>query len=500
MTSGVVTTDGAADLNIADPVRADEVASGPVKNGLLYAVSIALSRGATILLIPALTRQLTDRELGIYAVVSAVLLLLQYLSSLGLDAAATRWFYQFRDQANRDSTVSTWMVSQVLTSCVIAIVFALVAGPVGSLAFGGASPVRTIRTAALSLPFTVVTLIVQHWFRIRQLPIPAVLFSIATAVFTVGCTIAFLGPMELGLPGVFLGQAVAGAALTIIGGAIVFRKVHLRAFSAHRLKEMLRYALPVLPSVAAIYLLAVVTRLLINGLASTEVVGDYQVIAMLATGAALFTQAVQQAWEPYALANSQNETSRTIFRTALLMYVILAAVLCSAIAVVGPWALQLAGTRFGEFGPELVIICASILVSGSMPIINTGAAIVGSGRPALVVMGVSILANIAFAIVFVPRFELMGAMLASLFAAVVTVPIHVWLVEALWPVRVQPGRLFAVSIFAAVGVATVTVLSATELIAFVRSIAAAAVVAGCGVAVLFRLSGDLRRLPAATTT
>jgi O-antigen/teichoic acid export membrane protein len=477
----------------------DGAVSGALRNGLLYAMSNALARGASILLLPVLTRQLTDQELGVYAVLAAVLLLMQYLSSGGLDTAATRWFFEFREQQDRDATIATWVASQLIASTAVAAVIAVAARPLSTIVFRSASFATPIRAAALALPLTVATLIVQHWFRIHEKATAAVVFGVGTAVLTVGCTIGCVGPLGLGLSGVFLGQAVAGVVLTICGIAAVNGKVHLGAFSKVRLVAMLRYSLPVLPSVAAIYLLAVLTRLLINGLSSTEVVGDYQVVAMLATGAALFTQAVQQAWEPFALGANDREASRPIYRTALVGYFVVATVLCSAIAVVGPWALQLVGLRYRSFGAELVVMCAAILVAGAMPIVNTGAAIVGSGRPALLVMCLSILANVGLAFALIPKWGLAGAVWASLIAAIVTVPVHVWLVESLWPIGVQVSRLAGVLVVGSVGIGLVTSISTTELRPFLLGLAATVLIASTAAAALRRLVAEVQAASASAS-
>jgi O-antigen/teichoic acid export membrane protein len=469
------------------------VISGALKNGVLYAIAIALARGASILLLPILTRNLNEEELGVYAVLATVLLCLQYVSSGGLDSAATRWFFEHRDQSSRNCTLATWIVGHMTVCAVYALVIVALAPPISRSVFSTTDYVGAIRVAALALPLTVAALIVQHWFRIHERAVPAVVFGIATAVLTVAGTVVCVGPLGLGLTGVFWGQAATGAILTGTGLLALQGKLHLSSFSKARLAEMLKYSLPVLPSVAAIYLLAVLTRLLINGLANTTVVGDYQVVAMLSTGAALFTQAVQQTWEPFALSSPDRDASKPMYRTALVGYFIAAAVLCAAIAAIGPWALQLVGSRYAGFGPELVILCAATLLAGSMPIINTGAAIVGSGRPALVVMGLSVLFNVALAIAWIPRWGLAGAVWASFIAAVVTIPVHMWLVESLWPVGIQLRWLTAVITVGAAGITLVTLISRTELWPFVAALGATAVLAALAILTLARLVAPIRR-------
>ena len=93
-----------------------------LRDGALYAAAIAIARVSSIFLLPLLTRRLTRTEFGVYAVVSAALLLGQYLSGFGLDTATTRWFYEYRADDQQAMTLATWVWFQVAASTAFCVV------------------------------------------------------------------------------------------------------------------------------------------------------------------------------------------------------------------------------------------------------------------------------------------------------------------------------------------------------------------------------------------
>lgn len=56
----------------------------------MYAVAIGVARVTGVVVLPLLTRRLSDTELGVFGLLTSALLLFQFASGLGLDSAATR--------------------------------------------------------------------------------------------------------------------------------------------------------------------------------------------------------------------------------------------------------------------------------------------------------------------------------------------------------------------------------------------------------------------------
>lgn len=476
-----------------------------IREGAVYAMAIGLARITGVLLLPLLTRRLSDSELGVFGLLTSALLLLQYASGLGLDSAATRWFYEADVRgltgdaraADRRRTLSTWVWTTMLVGLALSLIGALLAGPLARLAFDGtAGEIRATRAAALTIPALAMINVLQHWYRMVRRPIPALVVAAAVATSTFLLTIALVAVGHAGVAGVFAAQAIVGAGVTVAGLVQMWPVISPPQIDRAHLRTMLRYSVPLLPAVASPLLVGLLTRVLIRAFSDVDQVGKFQVVSMLATVVVLFTMAIQQAWEPFALSLLDRERAKPIYRSALLGFALLAAIACCALAALFPLALPILGSRFKDLALPALIFSAALLISGAAPIVNTGPSIVGTGRPALESMIAGTLTNVALCAALVPRFGQLGACWASLATAIVFVGLGIHRSERVWRVDFPIRAVLGVAVAAAtICAALLTLADATTLPALVRvmgSVLLLLVTVGACLAALVRTTSTLR--------
>ena len=411
-----------------------------------------MSRITGLILLPLLTRRLTDSELGVFGLLTSALLLLQFGSGLGLDSAATRWYYESSVQglrgdvldADRRRTLSSWVWTTMAVSALLCTVGVLFAQRIAQAFFDGLpSEVRAVQMASLCVPTLAMINVLQHWYRMARRPIPALVIAFGVAASTMALTIIFVGVQRMGAAGVFGAQAAVGGVVMVGGLRQMWPVIGAPSFDSERLRAMLRYALPLLPGVASTLLLGLLTRVLIRAFSNVGEVGDFQVVSMLATVGVLFTAALQQAWEPFALSVTDREAARPLYRTALTGYVAIAGLLTAGLAGGFPFALPILGSGYKDLSLAAVVLCASVLANGAVPILATGPSIVGSGRPALEAVVSGAFVNIAFCVVLVPRYGQLGACWASLFGSLVLATVCWLRSERLWRIGFSGTRSVA---------------------------------------------------------
>ena len=455
----------------------------------MYAMAIGIARVTGVLLLPVLTRRLTDSDLGVFGLLTSALALLQYASGLGLDSAATRWFYEAEASgldhdartADRRRTLSTWVWATVFVGIGLSAAGALAAGPLARVAFEGtAADIRATRAAALAIPGLAMINVLQHWYRMVRRPTPALLVAIAVAASTLVLTVLLVAIGHAGVAGVFGAQAAVGAAVTIAGLAQMWPAIGPPRVDRARFRTMLRYSIPLLPSVASPLLLGLLTRLLIRSFADVDEVGQFQVVSMLATVVILFTTAFQQAWEPYALSMIDREQAKPIYRAAFLGYAAMAGLFGCFLAALFPLALPILGSRFTDLSLPVLIFGASMLVGGALPIINTGPSIAGTGRPAFEAMLVGSAVNVALCAALIPSLGQEGACWASLITAFLLVVIALARSERVWRVDFPLTRAGVVVVIA-VGLSTVLhLVTAAAGAPLLLRVAAASVILAIG--------------------
>lgn len=484
------------------PPRGSRIPSA-AREGAAYAAAIGIARVTGIILLPVLTRRLDSDELGLFGLLTSVFLLLQFASALGLDSAATRWYYEpelagltgidlIRD---RMETISCWVFVTLGVGTVIGLVGLLTAPMAAAWFFDGTpAQVRAIRAASAAVPLTVTTNILQHWFRMLRRPGRALAIAIAGSTGVVVATVLLTLVGDGGVASVFGAQAGVGGLVSLLGIVLLRGTLSTRAISSARLRAMARYALPLLPAVAAPLFLGLLARALIGALAGVDEVGRFQVVTMIATTMLLFTQAFQQTWEPFTLALTDRIGAQPLFRTSLVGYATVSTALLVALAAVVPVALAGLGDGYQGLLVPTVVFSASVLIGGAFPVVNTGPTIAGTGRPALEAVSASTLGNLVLAAVLVPRWGHAGACWASLATSAVLVVVSLIRSERVWHVGFPVARVAA--IVGAGTVATSIIIAASDLGNATARLVVVAVTTGTSLglagSVLFRLARELR--------
>ena len=409
----------------------------------VYGAAFGISRLAGILLLPLLTNRLSNAELGVFGLLASTTLLLQFLSGLGLDSGATRWFYEaqaigLRDRELRSDqrrTLATWVWATVAVSIGLSGLGVLLADPISHAFFDGTGhTAAAVRASALTIPALAMINVLQHWYRMVRRPVPAFAIALVVALFTLALTVLLVAVLDYGIVGVFGAQAIVGTGATIVGLRQMWPEIGFESIDRVRLGEMLRYSLPLLPALASPLLLGLLTRVLIRVLSNVEEVGKFQVVSMLATVVVVLTTAVQQAWEPFSLSLPDRVSSKPIYRVMMVFYGALVGLIVAALAGVLPFVLPILGDRFVSLAVPATVFSASVLLSGAFPIINTGPSIAGSGRPALEAMVSGSLLSLVFCALLVPGMGQRGACWAALLASCATVLVGLYRSERIWHV------------------------------------------------------------------
>jgi O-antigen/teichoic acid export membrane protein len=476
-----------------------------VREGAVYALAIGLARATGVLLLPLLTDRLTDREFGVFGLLTSALLVVQYASGLGLDSGATRWFYEAGVRGltgtelamDQRRTLGTWVWMTLAVGVALSVGGGFFARPIARLAFDGtASEGRAVAAAAATIPALAMINVLQHWYRMVRRPIPALVVAGTVAAATLVLTVVFVAVRGAGVAGVFGAQAVVGAVVTVAGIVQMWPTIGRPRVDRERLREMLRYSVPLLPAVAAPLMLGLLTRVLIGAFSDVGQVGEFQVVSMIATVVVLFTMALQQAWEPFALSIVDRHAAKPLYRTALLGYSAVAGFMTCALAGLLPFVLPILGARFRDLALPAVVFAASMLIGGAIPIVNTGPSIAGTGRPALEAMiGGSVL-NLALCAALVPKFGELGACWASLATAIVLVGLGVLRSERVWLIEFPMMKVLRVAGCSALATAGLLALSNHRATSFALRGAgvflALLITAGATGWLLRRLTLDLR--------
>ena len=240
----------------------------------IYAAGNALNWLGAFLLLPLYTRLLSTAQYGTLETFYAISSVVSGILSVGIAHATLRFYFDYKEQADRDALVSTNFLAALAISMTGAALVAAVGDGAVQWVLGGNVP-------SLALPIILATLVLElssqvclAYLRARELSIFFISLSFAKLVLQCIANTVLLLKFDAGVEGVLAGNflAMAFGWLVLTGYTLYRCGLH---FQASKLGPVLRYSLPFLYVTVVTVVAANIDRFIINKLLSLEALGVF---------------------------------------------------------------------------------------------------------------------------------------------------------------------------------------------------------------------------------
>ena len=340
---------------------------------------------------------------------------------LGLDNSAHRWYWDNDDETDRRQTLASWTWCQISVSTVFAAALYLSADWLAELVLKHRGGGIYFKLAALTLPLSVLGRVTTSWMRMQRRPWATTFYSLGTNLVTIVATLVFVVALRRGLVGVYVGQIIAYAVGSVAGAFVLKSWIVPRYFTLPRLREMLRFSLPLIPGAVAYWVVGFADRYFVEAYTSMSEVGLYSVGSQIAALVALATGAFQMAWSPFAFSIHREMNARQTYADVFLLYLWGGAAMSAGLSLFAPEAIRLvATTRYIGASPVVGVLAMSYVMIGLTFIAGTGPLIAKQTRPVGIAMAAAAILNIILNFAFVPRFGKVGSAVATLISQSLT--------------------------------------------------------------------------------
>lgn len=406
-----------------------------VRQSATYGIATILSRATLVVSLLVLPLILTPRDYGALSMIVTVAALVAILVPLEVSQGLARFYAPAPEKEKKGYASSAWtfLLGMLLAFLVLA---QLLAEPLCLLIFGDAGYVAVLRIALLLTVLNCIFYFLQaqcRWeFRTAEYVLISLVFSFLTLGLSIGLALAIDPP----LMGVVIGQAL-GAVVAIGLGLFGLRRSFELAIAPEKLKQMLRFSLPLVPASVALFLSVHASRLILNGLASLEDVGVYTLAAQIAGIASLGIVGVQSALTPLIMAHHQEPGTPAQIARFFEAVVGIAIIACLALGLFAPeFIFYLGNPAYARAGP-LVLILAPALLLSQLYVFAPGFAV---AKRTDLQMWVS-LASAAVAVVgnfwLISLWGTLGAALATLASGALFLLLWFMLSQRLYPIPVR---------------------------------------------------------------
>jgi O-antigen/teichoic acid export membrane protein len=419
-------------------------------DSVVYGLSGIVARFLSVWLVPIYTRLLTPQDYGTLSLVNATLAVITSFSALALDNSAYRWYWDTDDVDDRRRTIGSWLWCEIAVAGVAGLLLWVLSDRVGVWTTQTAASGVHYRTLAWYLPPFVLYVVAINWCRLQHRPWTAMWLTLAVSLTQIGLGLVLVVWFRRGVNGVFqaqVGSQVVGAAVALV---LMRGWLSPRWLSWPRLREMLRYALPLIPAAVAVWVVNSADRYFVQRYVSTTEVGLYSIGGAIAALVALVTGAFQQAWSPFALSIHREANAQRTYAMVLLGYSALTAVGVAALGLFSPYAIHLLATsRYLRASEGVGLLAFSYVLIGMSSIVSIGLSIAKTSHHSAVAITLAAVATIGLNALFVPRYGMIGSAVATVIGQSIGPAYSMYRAHKLypvnWPVR-EVVALFVLSL------------------------------------------------------
>jgi O-antigen/teichoic acid export membrane protein len=398
------------------------------QHSLLYSLVNALTKFINFLLLPLYTGVLTQAEYGVQDLVLTTISLLWIFCMLSMDAAAHRWYWDSEDIVQRKRTISSWTWLLFLLAVFMSGQIWMLSDQLAQWIVDDANAGVFFRIAAIGqFLFSILPNVTWNWLRLQHRPRTLMWFTLLGSFINIGATYIMLVPLNLGIFGLFWAAFISQGTSSLVAIFLLGDWINPRYFMFSRLKEMLRYSLPLVPASLAYWVVSLSDRYFVQAYGNNDDVGVYSVGVRLATVVVLLTMGFQQAWGPLSMSVYLKPEANRIYAMVLLIYTWLGCLLCLGLTLFSPnfVLLATAGGKWIDAAPIIGPMAFSFVMTGLAYIAGLGLEIKKMSVPAATGYIFAALLNIGLNFLLVPRFGKIGSAWATLISQI-CIPLYLF--------------------------------------------------------------------------
>lgn len=419
-----------------------------VGESAIYGLSGIISRFISIFLVPLYTSIFVTADYGVMNLIGSFFFFVNIFVVFALDNSAARWYYDSTDEKDQKSTISTWFWFQMMASIVSCGIVISLSGILTERLLERKDPWLFI-IPSLSVITNAFTTVVGNWFRMRRKALLTVIFNLSFSILTILLTIYFVLYLRKGVIGVFYAALVSNALSSIVCIFLLKDWISSAYFSLSRLKEMLRFAMPLIPTSLSFWVLTSSAPFILNEFCDIGEVGLFQMGLTISSAVALFTSAFQMAWGPFAYSIMAKENAKEIYSVVLSIYCILANIIALTVSLFAEDILILL-THPNYYDAYLVagILTFNATLYSYVYILEIGNGISKNTKPLAIATFLSASVTIAILFILTPIFGKTGTALAMILGNLI-IPVYVYRsAQKSYPINYNIGLVCSVCIAA----------------------------------------------------
>lgn len=380
----------------------------------IYTVSNVLTKAIGIILIPIYTRFLTVEDYGIISIVAPVINAFLIIYTFGMRATYGRFFFDHKDRSvEQKRTLGMITTFILLLGLVGNILLTFFGKPLFERLFPGVDFYPYIILGLWTSFFLLTFDMKLNLFRLRQQSIAYGAFSLLKFLLIVALTIYMVVALKMGALGKILSEFII-CGVFFLASFFLLLKDLIISFNVTKFKELLKYALPILPHNLAGVVLGLTAKYYLNINQGVDAAGIFNIAFLMGTIMNLLITSINLTWNPFFMrtaSSKQPEEAKRIFAQLTTYYTVVVVFLGLLIAMFSEEAIILLTTEpyYGAINIAPILVFAYVIQGGYYMVVTKIFYVKKATRYLAYITVTSALINIFFNALLVPKFGLSGS-------------------------------------------------------------------------------------------
>ena len=401
---------------------------------VIYGFSSTLSSLIGIILVPLYTRYFSVEEFGVQDLILVIVTFTAALGMLQLESAVGRYYFAEKDEQRRATMISTAFWTILAFSLFFFIILSLFASYISESLFGAATYNYVLIIAALKIPIANLSSLFTVIMRFKRKAVHYLLFQLVNVVITITTSLILIAYYETGIMGAFIGILSGWLVITVSMG-FYLRSYLKPVWDVVILKKMMRYSLPLLPSVVGNKVDSYMSRFIMLGYLSITDVGVYAVALKVASVFHLIGGAFRMTWPPFFWDTYENNPNhRSIFSKLHQHITIIVIGLVVVVSLFSDEVIAIFATPEYYDATKLVgmLVLSAGISSMVIKITGVGPGITKKTEYNTIIFFIGTAVNISLLFTLVPNIGLMGVPISLLLSTLVRLAISWYNSEKLY--------------------------------------------------------------------
>jgi len=429
-----------------------------LKNSGLYALVQILQKSIGLILIPIYTGLMVPAEKGISDTVVALVSFLSILFSLSINAAVMRFYVDYKEDNKKLKEFWGACITFVALNCIImSSVFIIFRGILIKPFASGIDFFPYIFLGMISITLNAIYTIFQTTLQAKEESRRYAANNLAYFLINLSLNLLFVVGFKKGSLGILLSLAVTDIIFFIYTVVVFIPTISLNIKKCY-IVQALKYSLPLLPHNLSGWAVSMIDKLFlanINGLSSSAIYSNGVQFGNMIN---VLTQAVNQAYVPWFFERMKDKekNQNEIVKMSEILTIIYS-VLAMGMSLFGPEIFKIMVNEAYYSGWIVIPFLSFSFVFNGIYYFFVNPLFFNKKGVKFIAIGTftGAILNCILNAILIPKFDIIGASIASLLASVLSCSLIYYISRKIEPIEFNIIKLFSISfIFLIIGMSS----------------------------------------------